>query len=56
MSTAVLLAKGLIDLSFGGAFAWYLVKYLVSAVVAFAGIKLGIKLRKSKNAKAGIEK
>lgn len=55
MNTAVLLAKGLVDLSFGGAFAWYLAKYLVSAVVAFAGIKLGIKLRKAKNAKAGIE-
>lgn len=55
MNTVALLAKGLVDLSFGGAFAWYFVKYLVSAVVAFAGVKVGIKLRKSKNAKTGTE-
>ena len=45
------LAKGIADFTFGGAFLWYLVKYLVSAVVAFCGIMLGIRLRKSKNAK-----
>ena len=55
MITTVFLAKSLVDLSFGGAFAWYLVKFLVSLVVAFAGIKAGIALRKSKNAKAGTE-
>lgn len=49
--TVALLAKSLVDLSFGGAFLWYLVKFLVSIAVAFAGIMLGIKLRKSKNAK-----
>ncbi|MCI8564638.1 MAG: hypothetical protein HFH69_14260 [Lachnospiraceae bacterium] len=48
----VLLAKGITDFTFGGAFLWYLVKYLVSAVVAFGGIMLGIRLRKNKNAKA----
>jgi len=45
------LAKGIADFTFGGAFLWYLVKYLVSAVVAFGGIMLGIRLRKNKNAK-----
>ena len=39
MVTTVFLAKSLADLSFGGAFAWYLVKFLISLVVAFAGIK-----------------
>ena len=48
----VLLAKGITDFTFGGAFLWYLVKYLISAVVAFGGIMLGIRLRKNKNAKA----
>ncbi len=55
MVTTVFLAKSLADLSFGGAFAWYLIKFLISLVVAFAGIKAGIALRKSKNAKAGTE-
>ena len=48
----VLLAKGITDFTFAGAFLWYLVKYLISAVVAFGGIMLGIRLRKNKNAKA----
>lgn len=48
----VCLAKGLVDLTFGGAFAWYLVKFLVSLLVAFLGIKLGIEWRKRKIAKA----
>ena len=48
----VLLAKGITDFTFGGAFLWYLVKYLISAVVVFGGIMLGIRLRKNKNAKA----
>lgn len=55
MYLTVFLAKNLADLSFGGAFAWYFVKFLISIVVAFAGIKAGIALRKSKNAKAGAE-
>jgi len=55
MYTMALLAKTLVDLSFGGAFVWYLVKFLVSACVAFGGIKLGIKLRKSKNEKNGTD-
>lgn len=50
----VCLAKGLVDFTFGGAFAWYLVKFLVSLAVAFLGIKLGIKWRKSKIAKAEV--
>ena len=48
----VLLAKGITDFTFGGAFFWYFLKYLISAVVAFGGIMLGIRLRKNKNAKA----
>lgn len=55
MVTTAFLAKSLVDLSFGGAFAWYLVKFLISLVIAFAGIKTGIALRKSKDAKAGNE-
>ncbi|MFG6347341.1 MAG: hypothetical protein K1W15_01315 [Lachnospiraceae bacterium] len=55
MGVTLFLAKNLADLSFGGAFAWYFVKFLISIVVAFAGIKAGIALRKSKNAKAGTE-
>ncbi len=55
MDMAVLLAKGLVDLSFGSAFVWYFIKFIISAAVAFGGIKLGIKLRKSKNAKMGID-
>lgn len=41
------------ELSFGGAFVWYLVKYIIYGVVAFLGIKAGIALRKNKNAKEG---
>ena len=51
MMLTTLLAKGIADLTFGGAFLWYLVKFIISAVVAFAGIMLGITLRKKKNAK-----
>ncbi len=51
MLTGALLAKGLVDLSFGGAFLWYVVKFIVSGIVAFLAIKLGIKLRKSRNMK-----
>ena len=43
------------EMTFGGAFLWYLVKYIVYGVVAFCGILLGIKLRKNKNAKEGKE-
>ena len=46
----VLLAKGIADLSFGGALLWYVVKYIVSAA-AVAAVMLGIRLRKNKNAK-----
>ena len=45
----VLLAKGIADLSFGGALLWYVVKY--SAALAVAAVMLGIRLRKNKNAK-----
>ena len=48
----VLLAKSIADLTFGGAF----LKALVSAAVAYAAILLGIRWRKSKNAKAAAEK
>lgn len=51
MLLTTLLAKGISDFTFGGAFLWYLVKYIVSAVIAFCGILLGIKLRKKKNVK-----
>lgn len=44
-----LLAKTLETLSFGGAFAWYLVKYIVSGALALGAIALGIRLRKRKN-------
>ena len=47
----VLLAKGIADLSFGGALLWYVVKYIVSAALAVAAVMLGIRLRKNKNAK-----
>ena len=46
-----LLLKGLADLTFGGAFLWYLVKFLVSVGLAYGAILLGIKWRKSKNEK-----
>ena len=48
----VVLAKSIADLSFGGAFLWYFVKALISIVFAYGAILLGIRLRKSKNAKA----
>lgn len=48
----VVLAKSIADLTFGGAFLWYLIKALVSGVLAYCAILLGIRLRKSKNAKA----
>lgn len=46
-----LLAKGVTDFTFGGAFFWYLIKYIISGAVAFGAILLGIKLRKKKNAR-----
>lgn len=45
------LAKSVADLSFGGAFAWYGVKFLISGALALGAIMLGIRLRKNKNAK-----
>lgn len=39
----VLLAKGIADLSFGGALLWYVVKYIVSAALAVAAVMLGIR-------------
>ena len=52
---SVLLAKSIADLSFGGAFAWYLVKFLVSLALAVCAVLVGIKWRKSKNAKKEAE-
>lgn len=49
--TGVLLAKSIADLTFGGAFAWYLVKFLISCACAYGAILVGIKLRKNKDAK-----
>lgn len=51
MILTAFLAKGITDLTFGGAYLWYLVKYIVSALAAFGAILLGIRLRKKKNAK-----
>lgn len=39
------------DMSFLGAFLWYGARFLISLIVAFGAIKLGIRLRKNKNAK-----
>ncbi|MCH5266759.1 MAG: hypothetical protein J1E62_00330 [Lachnospiraceae bacterium] len=50
-----LLAKSLVDLSFGGTFVWYLVKFVVSLALAIVAVMLGIKWRKSKNASAETE-
>ena len=47
--------KGITDFTFGGAFLWYLVKFIVYGLVPFGGIRLGIFLRKKKNAKAGLQ-
>ena len=47
---SVLLAKGLADFTFGGAFLWYLVKYVICGIVAVCAVMLGINLRKKKNA------
>lgn len=52
----VLLAKTVADLSLGGAFAWYVIKYLLSGALALGAIVLGIKLRKKKNAKLETQK
>lgn len=51
MMMGALLAKGIADFTFGGAFLWYLVKFIVSAALAFCAIMIGIRLRKSKNDK-----
>ncbi len=51
MIVGALLAKGVADFTFGGAFLWYLIKFIVSAVIALCAIMLGMKWRKSKNAK-----
>lgn len=40
-----------IDMAFLTEFVWYLVKYIVYAVVVFAGIMLGKKLRDNKTKK-----
>lgn len=48
---AALLAKGISDFTFGGAFLWYLIKYLIFGAMAFVAILCGIKLRKNKIAK-----
>lgn len=51
MLISALLAKSVADMTFGGAFLWYLVKFILSAGLAFCAVLLGIKWRKSKNAK-----
>ncbi len=51
MIMGALLAKGIADFTFGGAFLWYLVKFIVSAALALCAIMIGIRWRKSKNAK-----
>ncbi len=51
----VYLAKTIADLTFGGAFFWYLIKALVSAAAAYCAILLGTRWRKSKNAKTEVE-
>lgn len=51
----VLLAKSVADFTFGGAFAWYAVKYILSGALALGAIMLGIKLRKNKNARLEAE-
>lgn len=51
MEVGVCLVKGLADLTFGGAFLWYLVKFLVSMALAGVAVMAGIKLRKRKNDK-----
>lgn len=42
-------ALNLTNMSLGQAFAWYAVKFIVYGLVAFAGVKIGIALRKRKN-------
>lgn len=56
MLLTTLLAKGISDMTFGGAFVWYLLKYIISGAVAFGAILLGIRLRKNKNAKLAAAK
>ena len=57
MLTAALLAgKSLADLTFGGAFLWYLVKFIIYGAVAFGGILLGKHLRKKHDEKQQDEK
>lgn len=56
MLIGTFLAKGIADFTFGGAFLWYLVKYLISVLVAFGAVLLGIKLRKRKIAKVDAAK
>lgn len=50
--TGAVLAKGIVDMTFGGAFLWYAVKYIICGVAAAGAVLLGIKLRKRKDAKA----
>ena len=51
----VLLAKSVADFTFGGAFAWYFIRFVLSGVLALGAIMLGIKLRKNKNARLEAE-
>lgn len=51
MIVGALLAKGVADFTFVGAFLWYLVKFIISVILAFCAILLGVKWRKSKNEK-----
>lgn len=51
MLISALLAKSVADMTFGGAFLWYLIKFILSVGLAYCAVLLGIKWRKSKNAK-----
>jgi hypothetical protein len=53
---SVVLVKTLKDLTFGGAFLWYFIKAIISGALAYCAILLGIRLRKSKNAKQDLVK
>ncbi len=48
---SVLLAKSIADLSFGGAFIWYLVKFIISLALAVGAVLAGIRLKKHKKSK-----
>ena len=51
----VLFANSVADFTFGGAFACYFIRFVLSRALALGAIMLGIKLRKNKNAKLEAE-